>query len=149
MEDEATLSPKKVQEMMAAYGRDLNKEIKVLREKLAEERENFAIFRDKVAIPVIQHNHKELRDRDGDDPVLVWVVDLAQAAITGIDYSTTAVEFFWTEEEANRFVDAIEDPNSNMGNWTVTCCYAVRKSYVKKSAYHALTQAMYDDPRPH
>jgi len=92
---------------------------------------------------------KELRDRDGDDPVLVWVVDLAKVTITGADYSTTAVEFFSTEKEANRFVDAIEDPNSNRGYWKVTCCYAVRKSYVKKSAYHALQQDMYDDPNPY
>ena len=84
----------------------------------------------------------------GDDPVMVWVVDLAKAAITGIDYSTTAVEFFSTEKEANRFVDAISDPNSNMGNWTVTSCYAVKKSYVRKSAYHALQDAMYDNPLP-
>ena len=145
MEDEATLSPKKVQEMMAAYGRDLNKEIKVLREKLAEERENFAIFRDKVAIPVIQHNHKELRDRDGDDPVLVWVVDLVQCD----DYRNQDVEFFSTEKEANRFVDAIEDPNSNRGFWKANGCYAVRKSYVKESAYDALRQDKYEDPNPY
>ncbi len=37
---ETTLNPKKVQEMMAAYGRDLNKEIDVLREKLKRLRED-------------------------------------------------------------------------------------------------------------
>ncbi len=62
------------------------------------------------------------------------------------DYRTRDVEFFSTEEEADRFVDAIEDPNANRGFWVVTGCYAIRKSRVKKSAYHALQQHKYDEP---
>tara|TARA_B100000085_G_scaffold257504_1_gene258869 strand:- start:101 stop:580 length:480 start_codon:yes stop_codon:yes gene_type:complete len=114
-----------------------------LKAELKEEKENFALFRDKVAVPALQHAHKQLNERDGEDPTIAWVVDLMHEH----DYRMQDAEFFYTEEEARRFVDAISDPKVRLNDgefwpdswgWVVTDCYEITKSKMSKSAYDAL-----------
>ena len=114
---------------------NLTEENKRLKEELLEEKENFALFRDRVAIPALQHAHKQLNERDGDDPTIAWIVDLMHEH----DYRLQNAEFFYTEEEARRFVDAISDPKVSLNDgWVVTNCYEITKSKMSKSAYDAL-----------
>ena len=114
---------------------NLYEENKRLKEELLEEKENFALFRDRVAIPALQHAHKQLNERDGDDPTIAWIVDLMHEH----DYRLQNAEFFYTEEEARRFVDAISDPKVNLNDgWVATNCYEITKSKMSKSAYDAL-----------
>lgn len=114
----------------------LIKENDKLKAELEEERKNFALFRDKVAVPAIQHAHKQLNERDGDDPTIAWIVDLMHEH----DYRLQNAEFFYTEEEARRFVDAISDPKTSCfdDGWVATNCYEITKSKMSKSAYDAL-----------
>lgn len=113
-----------------------------LKAELKEEKENFALFRDKVAVPALQHAHKQLNERDGEDPTIAWVVDLMHEH----DYRMQDAEFFYTEEEARRFVDAISDPKANLNNgWVATNCYEIKKSKMSKSAYDALKKHQLDD----
>ena len=102
-----------------------------LKAELKEEKENFALFRDKVAVPALQHAHKQLNEREDDDPTIVWVVDLMHEE----DYRMQNAEFFYTEEEARRFVDAIPELNLS---WVTTSCYEIKKSKMNKSAFDAL-----------
>ena len=114
---------------------NLTEENKRLKEELLEEKENFALFRDKVAVPALQNAHKQLNERDGEDPTIAWIVDLMHEH----DYRMQDAEFFYTEEEARRFVDAISDPKANLDNgWVATNCYEIKKSKMSKSAYDAL-----------
>ena len=112
-----------------------------LKAELKEEKENFALFRDKVAVPALQHAHKQLNERDGEDSTIAWVVDLTHEH----DYRMQDAEFFYTEEEARRFVDAISDPRGDgvefwpaSWGWVVTNCYEITKSKMSKSAHDAL-----------
>ena len=125
-----------------------------LKAELKEEKENFALFRDKVAVPALQHAHKQLNERDGDDPTIAWVVELTHEYVQGItqqheqfsNYKMQDAEFFYTEEEARRFVDAISGPKARFNGefwpdswgWVVTDCYEITKSKMSKSAYDAL-----------
>ena len=98
----------------------LNKEIDVLREKLKKE-------------------------QAGEDPTIAWVVDLMHEH----DYRMQDAEFFYTEEEARRFVDAISDPKANLNNcWVATNCYEIKKSKMSKSAYDSLKKHGYLAARP-
>jgi hypothetical protein len=123
-----------------------------LKAELKEEKENFALFRDKVAVPALQHAHKQLNERDGEDPTIAWVVDLMHEH----DYRMQDARFFYTEEEARRFVDAISTPQLNtekpdagslygLFGWVVTNCYEITKSKMSKSAYDALKKSQSDD----
>ena len=116
--------------------------IRELEANLETEKENFALFRDKVAVPALQHAHEQLNERDGEDPTIAWIVDLMHEH----DYRMQDAEFFYTEEEARRFVDAISDPKVELNNgWGATNCYEIKKSKMSKSAYDALKKHQSDD----
>lgn len=115
--------------------------IRELEANLETEKENFALFRDKVAVPALQHAHEQLNERDGEDPTIAWIVDLMHEH----DYRMQDAEFFYTEEEARRFVDAISDPKVELNNgWVATNCYEIKKSKMSKSAYDALKKHQSD-----
>ena len=69
-----------------------------------------------------------------DDPAIVWVVDLMHEH----DYRLTDAKFFYKEEEARRFEDAISDPDADYHGWVVVNSYSITKSNISKSAFDAL-----------
>lgn len=130
--------------------------IRELEANLETEKENFALFRDKVAVPALQHAHEQLNERDGEDPTIAWVVDLMHEHDEHDNGRVTDARFFHTEEEARRFVDAISTPQLNtekpdagslygLFGWVVTNCYEITKSKMSKSAYDALKKFQSDD----